>query len=66
LIILVKGTPFRIVFDGRDGNVVMEQSGTKKAPYEWSEWRRASADVAVPDILEQLLVDIFHSDADAG
>ena len=65
-ILLVKGTPFRIVFDGREGDVVVERSGIRKAPYAWSEWRRTMADVAAPDLLEQRLVDIFQGVGDAG
>lgn len=65
-ILLVEGTPFRIVLDGREGDVVVERSDTKEAPYEWSEWCRTRADVAVPDILEQHPVDIFRGVGDGG
>lgn len=59
-IVRVMGLPFRVVFDGRDGTLVVERSGTTKEPYEWSEWRRVSVDVVAGD-LDKRLADVFQA-----
>ena len=47
-----KGQVFRVAYDGRDGNVALEHSTTKKRPYTWQgpTWttRLASRDAEMP------------------
>jgi hypothetical protein len=43
VILRYRGIPFRIVFDGRDGRVVIQRSDSRKPPYDWevAVWERA-------------------------
>lgn len=60
-LLLVNGQPVRIVFDGREGVMIVERSSTRKAPYDWSESHRWTT-----ESFEQRLVDILAEVPDAG
>jgi len=40
-----KGFPLRVIFDGRESELVLEASQARKPPYNWSVavWRKATA-----------------------
>jgi hypothetical protein len=65
-IIRIGGVPLRIVFDGRDGELVVERSVSKKPPYSWEQVSRRTIDAAARDALGTELVDVLRGAADAG
>jgi hypothetical protein len=44
LVVRCKGTPLRVVFDGREAEYRIERSTSRKNPYRWEQpvWRHAS------------------------
>lgn len=61
-----KGVPLRLSFDGRDREIVVQRSASRKPPYLWGEpiWRKVS--VTDADILCEELVAAVEGMVDAG
>ena len=43
-IVRYRGNPFRIVFDGKEGELIVQRANGSKAPYSWQNpfWQRAT------------------------
>ena len=65
-IIRYKGVPFRIVYDGRDRGLVVEQSEAANPPYAWNRvvWRQIPA--TEEDLLGSQLLAAIRAFASAG
>ena len=52
LVVRYKGVPYKLIFDGKEGNFGLHRSATKKHPYDWSEvWPPRAVDGEVSSTL---------------
>jgi len=58
-----RGTPLRLLFDGRDNTYSLDRSASQKPPYAWAEiWRESGALVAGP-CDEQIIAAIRNANS---
>lgn len=65
-VIRFKGVPFRLSFDGHDGELVLERSASRKPPYNWGDamWRKSGGAEGALEVVE--LIDAIRSISSAG
>jgi hypothetical protein len=59
MIIRYRGQPFRVVFDGKESEYLLERSTSREHPYRWQRlsWKKHVApaeDICVPEIVSAI------------